>query len=101
MKIKNCRRLPSEADITRQVRDYLKVQHVFHWKVLQGLGATPGISDIIGIYHVRPLAIEIKTAKGKLSEHQISFLNNFKKEGGIAFVARSVEDVIENLKESD
>lgn len=89
----------TEADITKQIRDYLKVRNVFHWKVMQGLGATPGIADILGIYQGRPLAIEVKTAKGKLSEYQISFIQNFKSEGGIAFVARSVDDVVNNLSD--
>lgn len=87
----------TEADITKQIRDYLKMRNIFHWKVMQGLGATPGITDIIGIYQGMPLAIEVKTEKGKLSEHQISFIQNFKKEGGIAFVARSVDDVEKKL----
>lgn len=87
-----------ESDITKQVRDYLKIKKVFHWKVMQGLGSTPGIADILGIYKGKPLAIEVKTSKGKPSDNQINFLTRFKSEGGIAFIARSVDDVIEGLK---
>jgi hypothetical protein len=43
------------------------------------------------------LAIEVKNAKGRLSSHQEAFLNRVNEEGGIAFVARSVDDVIDNL----
>ena len=89
---------PLEKDITRQIRAYLNMREIFHWKVWQGLGSTRGVSDIIGIYKGRPLAIEVKTAKGKLSEHQERFLTRWKNEGGIAIVARSVEDVEQGLK---
>ncbi len=87
-----------EADITKQIRQYLAVNNIFHWKVMQGLGCGKGISDILGIYKGKPLAIEVKTMKGKPSESQLAFLARFQSEGGIAFIARSVDDVIEGLK---
>ena len=39
------------------------------------------------------LAIEVKTPKGRVRPEQQKFINCVKKAGGIAFVARSVEDV--------
>ncbi len=87
-----------EAEITRQIRDYLKIMNIFHWKVMQGLGCTAGISDIIAVKNGKAIAIEVKTHKGKLSSFQRNFLDNFKAAGGITIVARSVEDVIEGLK---
>lgn len=89
-----------EAEITKQIRDYLKLMRIFHWKQLQGLGSTPGIADIIGIYQHKPLAIEVKTEKGKLSVQQEAFLKNWQNEGGIAILARSIEDVIKGLSDS-
>ena len=63
-----------ERDITRGIREYLRFKNIFHWKVFQTLGATPGVPDIIGIYDGgRFLGIEVKTPKGKLSEHQEIF----------------------------
>jgi penicillin-binding protein-related factor A (putative recombinase) len=56
-----------------------------------------GIADILGIYQGKFLAIEVKTEKGVLSPEQKIFLDNINKEGGIAFVARSIEDVKEAL----
>jgi penicillin-binding protein-related factor A (putative recombinase) len=56
-----------------------------------------GVSDIIGIFNGKFLAIEVKSAKGKLSEHQIEFLLNVESHGGIAIIARSVEDVEQAL----
>ena len=89
---------PLEKDITRQIRAYLNMRGIWHFKVWQGLGSQKGVADIIGIYKGAPLAIEVKTAKGKLSEHQAKFLARWVLEGGIAIVARSVEDVEQGLK---
>jgi len=86
-----------EKEITKAIRGYLKLRQVFHWKVWQGLGSHKGVADIIGIYNGKFLAIEVKTKKGKLSDHQRTFLQAVEDEGGIAIVARSVEDVINNL----
>jgi len=99
----------TEKVITQQIRRYLKHIGFFHWKVWQGLGSVKGVSDIVGIKTVtlsdlirmcQPsekigifVAIEVKTAKGKLSEHQDNFIKNVKDAGGIAVVARSTDDV--------
>ena len=94
----------SERDITRSIRDYLTIRKVFHWKVFQTLGATPGISDILGILpcrcecgrkYGRMLAIEVKTATGQLSEAQEGFLRNAEEAGAVSIVARGVTDLIE------
>lgn len=93
-----------ERDITRSIRDYLTIRKVFHWKVFQSLGSTPGISDILGILpcqcacgrkYGQMLAIEVKTATGKLSEAQENFLRNAEEAGAVAIVARGVTDLIE------
>ena len=88
----------SEKEITHQIRSLLKTYRIFHWKVWQGLGSTPGVPDIVGIYNGRFLAIEVKTERGKLSPHQEKFIAAINANGGLAFVARSVDDVIENLE---
>ena len=88
-----------EKDITMQIRNVLKMYGIFHWKVFQTLGATPGISDILGVLPGgRMLAIEVKTEKGKLSPHQERFIQNVNDNGGLAFVARSFDDVVQRLK---
>ena len=56
-----------------------------------------GVSDILGIFAYRPLAIEVKTATGKVTPEQRVFIRRFQDQGGIAFVARSVKDVITEL----
>ena len=87
----------SEKEITHQIRSLLKTYRIFHWKVFQTLGATPGVPDIIGVYQGRMLAIEVKTERGKLSPHQEKFIANINANGGLAFVARSIEDVLDNI----
>lgn len=52
-----------------------------------------GVADILGIYHGLPLAIEVKSKTGKVSKDQREFLEEFDRNGGIAIIARSIEDV--------
>lgn len=52
-----------------------------------------GVADIIGIFKGTPLAIEVKTKTGRLSQNQITFLKTWKEQGGIAIIARSLDDV--------
>lgn len=88
----------SEKEITRAIRSVLKGLGIWHWKHFQG-GMTPikGISDILGCYKGRMLAIEVKTDVGRVSDDQQRFIKRVIEEGGIAFVARSVDDVINGL----
>ena len=97
---------PKEKHITKAIRDYLHLRgHIFHFKVWQGLGSYKGVADIIGLKkltdyddcplkHVQPFAIEIKTKEGKISKEQEDFLKMWETFGGLAFVARSVDDVM-------
>lgn len=56
-----------------------------------------GVSDVLGIWKGKFLAIEVKVP-GKYPTHeQRAFLDKVNKEGGIGFVARSLEDVIAQL----
>lgn len=57
-----------------------------------------GVSDIIGLLPGgRFLAIEVKTDRGKATPRQDKFIRDVNEEGGLAFIARSVDDVIERL----
>ena len=89
---------PLERDITRNIRGYLNIRGIFHYKQWQGLGSLPGVSDIIGIYRGKYLAIEVKCPGNKLSDRQKAFLDRVNEEGGIGFMATSVDDVIEKLR---
>ena len=46
---------------------------------------------------MRFLAIEVKTKTGKVSLDQAKFLKLVNESGGLGFVARSVDDVIDTL----
>jgi len=96
-----------ESDIQRAILEYLLAKKVFCWRnhttgvydprkkvfrSLTGAGALKGVADILGIYQGRPLAIEVKTRKGKPNEFQVAFLDKFRASGGIAFIACSVDD---------
>ena len=51
-----------------------------------------GASDLLGIYRSRFVAIEIKSAKGRVSDEQRLFLQLVRQHGGFACVCRSVEE---------
>lgn len=104
-----------EKEIENQILHWLAIHDIFSWKVKTvgtfdtklgrfRKGANnymKGVSDILGIYKQRPLAIEVKSKIGKLSLHQKIFLERFANHGGIALVARSVDDVIKGLRAAD
>ena len=57
-----------------------------------------GVSDILGFDNTgKFIAIEVKTAKGRLSQNQKLFLEDVNRNGGVGFVARSVDDVRKEL----
>lgn len=57
-------------------------------------GLCTGSSDLIGMFQGRFLAIEIKKPKKNPTPEQHNFMTVVNNNGGIAFVARSPEDVL-------
>lgn len=106
---------PLEKDIERAILLYLELlPECFAWKndnvgiydprkktyrKVVSKFKPAGVADIIGIYMGKFLAIEVKRPGGKTTEHQKAFLEQIKISGGIAFVAHSVDEVIEKLEE--
>lgn len=88
----------SEAEVTREIREYLRVCGIFHWKQFQGLGALPGVADIIGCWRGRFLAIEVKKVGLKPTPAQRKFIDQVNAAGGIAFCAHSAQEVDERLR---
>lgn len=99
---------PTEADVTRAIRDLLGVLGIFHWKQWQGPMSHPkGVSDILGCWNGKMLAIEVKRPGWKPPQtgtkahmhylDQLKFINNIKRSGGIAFFARSVGEAMDEL----
>lgn len=103
----------SEKQIENAILNYLAYVDGFFWKnnsvgiydAKKGLYrksrnkfAINGVSDIIGVYKGRAVFIEVKAKRGRLSPSQVKFLDEVKKQGAIAGVAKSVDDVIELLE---
>lgn len=93
-----------EGKIKKEIMEYLtKLPGCFVRNVqiggIRGRANTgKGMSDIIGVFRGRFLAIEVKTERGILAPHQREFLNDIERHGGVAFVARSLDDVIKALE---
>ena len=86
-----------EQEIVKSIRALLRTLNIWHWKVYTGPQNLPGVSDIIGIYKGRFLAIEVKRPGLKLTALQESFLTQVKEAGGIGIVATCCDDVITAL----
>jgi hypothetical protein len=65
-------------------------------------GMAVGSADLIGIVgpHGRFLSIEVKTAKGRVSEAQEDWARIVRSRGGVAGIARSVEDALELVEKA-
>lgn len=96
-----------ESLVAAGVHAYLKTRtDVFFWRANTGAGIAPsgqfmrsglkGQGDFLGLQapEGRFIGIECKRERGgKLSRDQERFLENVRRHGGIAIVARSVDDV--------
>ena len=98
----------SEKEIENAILDYLAYVPGVYWKnntvgvydPIKKVHRKPGkhhrngVSDILGVDATgRFVAIEVKTSKGRLSDNQKKFIEDINNNGGLAFVARSIEDV--------
>lgn len=75
----------------------------FFFKIHGGPMQMAGISDLIGIYKGRFVAIEVKTPDNKKGTTKLQdwFIEQVNSCGGLGFVARSVEEIETKLfKES-
>jgi hypothetical protein len=91
-----------EAMLTKSVRQLLTAAGIFHYKNFGGLGSPPGLPDITGcLKDGRGFWIELKAPRGVTSPAQQDFIKRINQAGGIAFVARSIDDVIEGLNLQD
>ena len=98
----------TETQLVRSILDGLKFRRIFAWRANSGavtaeykgkkrfirFAGIEGLSDIIGILpDGRFLAIECKVGKNKATELQLQFLSAVNQSGGVAFIARSWDDV--------
>lgn len=64
-------------------------------------GLAVGSSDIVGMAPGgRFLAVEVKTPKGRATKEQLRFIEAVQASGGIAGIARSVEDALDLIRHS-
>lgn len=99
-----------ETDVQKEILNYLRDKGIFCWRV-NNMGVPdprirggwrkqtgynmPGMSDILGIWRGKFIAIEVK-APGRIknvSDKQKEFMRKVNDEGGLAFVADSVKIV--------
>ena len=86
-----------EALLTKSVRQLLNAAGIFHWKNHGGLGSAPGLPDICAVYKGRLVAIELKAPRGVLSDYQQQFIDRINEAGGLAFMAKTLDTVIEKM----
>lgn len=98
--------VPREADIQRSILAYL---NLVGWAVKVPAGgarrgrhfvklATAGTPDILGVVRGRMIGCEVKRPGGRLRSSQGVQLDAIRAAGGLAFVARSVGDVVDTLR---
>ena len=106
---------PTESQVLAAVQQALSHHHAVAWHHRMNSGAGklqyrdgtvsqfvrfgfPGCPDIIGqLKDGRFLAVEVKRPAGSPKKHQFEFLAQVQANGGVAFVARRVEDVFLSL----
>lgn len=105
----------TEAELQRAVKHWLDAHRIFYWRMnLGGIvssggafmvrNSLAGFPDLMGIFynkerHGKAWAIELKTAKGRLSENQKSWIMRLESHGVQVRVCRSLDDVRNFFKE--
>lgn len=80
------------------VRGYYDEKRGF-WRKNNNIYAINGQSDIVGVLpDGKLLAIEVKGKKTRVSLDQEHFIHCVKEKDGVAFIARSIQDVIDGLE---
>jgi len=95
VKVKKNKIILSETEIKRQIKGFLKLLKIKNWHNLQGLGCFKGLPDREGVYKCRHFYIEVKSARGKLSDYQEAFKRAVEEENEKVFVVKSVEEFID------
>ncbi len=89
------RKITPETAIKQHVKQYLKIRGWFIFPLLAGLGAYRGIADFYIIKDGRGIWLEIKTERGKQSDHQVKFQADIEAHGGEYMVCRDVQELID------
>lgn len=99
--------LPKEKEIQQTIIEWLLLKKIFHWRQNSGAFKTEtggfykmgivGAPDIFILKDGVIYGCEVKNKAGKQNDNQIAFQKQFTKAGGVYFIARDVEDVIDIL----
>jgi hypothetical protein len=101
-----------ESAVVKACLEYLAFRGIAAWRVNTGALPTrnggfvrfgrPGMSDIMGVLGPcgRMLAVECKTAAGRLTGAQRTFLATIRTAGGLAVVVRSVDELAAALHDA-
>lgn len=95
----------SESDIQKQILDWLEVRNAFPCLLGRKGKARytsrymrSGLPDIFCVFKNKAVFIEVKRPKGVVSDEQIQFIHELISRGITAFIAESLEDVIQMLE---
>jgi len=101
-----------EVEIQKDIIDYLNAHKIINWRnnnipvpiVKQNrilryrrFNGARGAGDIFGFYKGKFFSIEVKSRTGKPSQDQLEFISMVRQQGHIAFIARSLDDIDNNL----
>lgn len=105
----------TEGEVQNQIIDWLCLKQIFNWrqntmgvycgnddygKAKFRKAPATGVSDILGVLPSgRFLAIECKRPGGKPSVEQMEFIDNVNANGGLGFIADSLDKVMEMLED--
>lgn len=81
-----------ETVIQNSVRDYLRYRGWYVIRNQQGLGSHAGMSDLTVIKNGIVVFVEVKTDRGRLSDHQKKFQQDIAIHGGCYEVVTCIED---------
>jgi len=84
-----------EKQIENAIKKYLASKEIYFVKHHATKFTKVGVPDILACWNGQFVAIEVKTPIGRLTPLQVHNLDHIRQNGGIAIVARSLEDVME------
>lgn len=86
--------IPSEKDVRKQIRAYLKAMGIKFWWNFQGVLCYPGLPDLEGVHKKKHFYIEVKRPAGKLSQRQKDFKKMVEYEGELFIEAHTFEEFL-------
>lgn len=86
--------MTEETALKHQVKEYLAIKGVFNFPLLQGMAGYKGLPDRMIFKNGMTYCVELKSKKGKLSQHQEKFKADCEANGITYLVVRELEDIM-------